>query len=385
MIIQEGTTQKYDRRVRALKNKLRRVQVENIYSPHRWNYLYTCANLLHLLPFKEMDSEAFYRSLLYHEHLSILDRKMLPEITGRICYEGDLEFLRDHKKKGFIFCSYHFGSFHSLLYVFAKYGMNLAVAVSSQAYRSLAAEITADVRRFCAEKNYHMNFELLDIGSHAGSFRLLRRLKQGYNVLIYLDGETGNPKDERCEKWTSVNFLEGVLQVRKGIASISHFVGAPIVPVISRREPDNGITIHFFSPIRPEKETDVNHYVPSTTRKLFALLEEQVANTPDQWEGWLYVNKMLSAKKYPLHYQKRVANVETTKTYCFNKERYALASDRKHHFLFDKYYYTSQNITSEILELLAETGQQGGAAKINVVRKEILEYFVNHQIFIEGD
>src|SRR3546814_2607435 len=98
--------------------------------------------------------------------------------------------------------------------------MNRAVAVSSQADRSLAAEITADVRRFCAEKNYHMNFELLDIGSHAGSFRLLRRLKQGYNVLIYLDGETGNPKDERCEKWTSVNFLEGVLQVRKGIASI---------------------------------------------------------------------------------------------------------------------------------------------------------------------
>src|SRR3546814_20980947 len=78
------------------------------------------------------------------------------------------------------------------------------------------------------------------------------------------------------------------------------------------------------------------------TRKLFALLEEQVANTPDQWEGWLYVNKMLSAKKYPLHYQKRVANVETTKTYCFNKERYALASDRKHHFLFDKYYRSEE-------------------------------------------
>src|SRR3546814_7218233 len=115
-----------------------------------------------------------------------------------------------------------------------------------------------------------MNFELLDIGSHAGSFRLLRRLKQGYNVLIYLDGETGNPKDERYEKWTSVNFLEGVLQVRKGIASISNFVGAPIVPVISRREPENGITIHFFSPIRPEKAPDVmigraNVRTPGTT------------------------------------------------------------------------------------------------------------------------
>lgn len=332
----------------------------------------------------------FYRTLTYTDTQS--DIRMLYEM---IELEGDLSCLQEENAGPFIFCTFHYGAYQSILPILNINGIEFNIVAQNE-YK------VTDVVKY-GDKRYNKEVEekemnTLNPNAWSVLLDLIKGLKDKKSILAFLDRteSAGNRKHQK-EKLEWIDFLNFGLNSRRGIPEIAYRKKIPIIPIMSHRnEANDKIVIRLFPPINTQPSEKKDAFVKRSLSEIFKILEEYVKRCPEQWEYWyeIYKNMDLTAinpyevetptaslksllfktdkdkssknVKFPFAIPEvSIADEEDELT--FNLERYGIFLEEEKYYLLDlitMVCFKISNNLKEILEALMASGVKKSKLKL---------------------
>lgn len=305
------------------------------------------ANLENILPsIARHEHETLFRELLLQQVFTSFDQRFLTA--------GDLVKLRGEHKKitkadgPQIYCTYHLGSYRLLTSVLFRRGIDCVLLVGNNMNRSQGDGMTEHIEGLRKKHGLTNVFRVVEAGSASAGLTVLRELKAGRSLIVYVDGspETA-PEPGEENQFLSVRFGHRSVLTRKGVGFLSHATGVPIVPVVSYRQTDMTNVLRFLKPIRPISQSDREIYCQEAMQQLYDAFWPYLNQYPAQWEGWNYIHSFLESEtprnKFFGHRPKQLA---------FNENRYTLCELEQAPILFDRRLYQTYEITEDLRDLL---------------------------------
>lgn len=285
-----------------------------------------------------------------------------------------------------IFCTYHFGSYRIINQVLGSRGLKYLLPVSSDIY---AAHKQRFEDNFTVIKGYfHTDAELLVINAEERTSALVmaRKTRQGWSLLAYIDGNTGvQGASRRDAKMLMIPLLGKPMYARRGIAFLSHFLGLPVVPVVCQVTGPLQRRITFHPRIEPAASgEDREVYCLRATEQLYAVLGEYLKTTPEQWEGWMYLQRHLETDSFTESEGEIGNETEAAIEWSpddrlvFNRQRFGCIVQDNERVLLDKASYKLLSLPDAIWEVL-EAYRQPRKLSIDTAgesEREILEQLV---------
>ncbi|MBK1439697.1 hypothetical protein JHJ32_06860 [Parapedobacter sp. ISTM3] len=191
-----------------------------------------------------------------------------------------------------IVCTMHTGSYRLPSYLLGHARIPFALAVSRQVVRKQGAAFRSLHKRLRLPGKARMH--IVEADSPGGVLAMARLLKQGYQVLIYIDGDLGASPVE-AGNLTPTPFLGRQLLVRRGVPFLSARLGVPIHPLLCfRREQNECLEVIAPPPIVADGGP-TEGYMASATAAIYGALAEQLRYRPAQWENWPYLHRVTAA------------------------------------------------------------------------------------------
>ncbi len=106
---------------------------------------------------------------------------------------------------------------------------------------------------------------------------ILQALREGLGVALVIDQDF--PRSDRV----FVDFFGRPAATAPTLGLIALRTGAPIVPVLSRLQPDGRYRIRYLPPVEPRKTGDREADILDIMGRCSALLEEEIREAPEQW------------------------------------------------------------------------------------------------------
>jgi lauroyl/myristoyl acyltransferase len=303
------------------------------------------ANIHHFLPYiNENDYENLFKKFLYNAYLAETDQSNYEKIKKIIINNVGSYNIIELNCKPTIFAAFHFGSYRMITSYLLYQGFKVVLIVEDTVYNTQRTEIDADFEqiKLFANKN-ESNLILLNVSDVSSIFRLKKMLKEGYVLVVYMDGNTGLKKNVDLEKECfEIDFLKSSIFVRKGILELAYIMNASVVPVVSKYVENDRIILNFFNKIEAFSFKNRSEFVKTTLKLLYAILEDFIYKNPEQWECWLYMHKwFLRNKIHP--YEKNADALQ----YKFNHKRYSLFKMNENSYIFDLYSYRIHPISMD--------------------------------------
>src|SRR5690606_16375205 len=132
-------------------------------------------------------------------------------------------------------------------YLMAKERVPFAVLLSAATCRQQGPHFRQLFRQLYSSSGLR-ELPLIDAEQPGAIWELSHLLKKGYNLLVYLDGDTGMPAD-RKRKLLRIPFLAQHLYVRKGVTFLAGKLKRPLYPVCTFRRTDGSLQIVADDPI----------------------------------------------------------------------------------------------------------------------------------------
>lgn len=281
-----------------------------------------------------------------------------------------------------IYCSFHYGSYKLISCILHEKNVNFAVVANKVILDSAKKRFIALHESELVRSDKKLDLQFIDANSNSGIVKMIRTLKEGKSLLIYIDGGNGlHGLNNNGEKTTTVNFLNEKIYSRTGVAFLSNYLKVPIVPVISQRDPNYGkINVTFFDAIDPTINTDA--VIALTTQKLWNIFSEKVVNDPTQWEGILYANHFLLSDN-----KCERTEIQENIEYKFNNESFDfLTVNDNESFLYDYRNSLTFKLSKKINDLLYLLNKSDKpylfSELLEVVHKEVLKDLIIKQILI---
>ncbi|MVM30729.1 hypothetical protein GO755_11860 [Spirosoma sp. HMF4905] len=348
-----------------------REHFEQVDLPKERGYLmkYTTfsANVENVLPsIPRREHEALFRELLLQQVFTTFDQKCLTA--------GDLVKLRgahDVLNKEYspkIYCTYHLGSYRLLTSVLFRKGVDCVLLVGSNMNRNQGEEMAEHIEGLRQKHGLTNVFRVVEAGSPSAGLTVLRELKAGRSLIVFVDGspETAPQVGEESQ-FLSVRFGQRRVLTRKGVGYLSHAAGVPIVPVVSYRQSDMTNVLHCLKPIRPIVRSDRDMYCQEAMQQLYDAFWPYLKQYPGQWEGWNFIHLFLEPEivknNFFNYHAKRLA---------FNEKRYTLCDLEQAPILFDRRLYQTYEITEDLRDLL-----------LNLHEVDSVEEIVGQEMFSE--
>ncbi len=331
------------------------------------------ANLANFLPEIPISEHAdLFKKLLTSLAFESFDRNVL-NISDLCSVKGDISALNLPQNPQ-IFCTFHIGSYRIIANLLIRLGHNFSTIVRKEVYHQQMdslMEYTAQMKKkYPTTSDVHvLNAEDPNI-----VLKLLRELKAGRSLLVYLDGNVGSGE----EKLEQIDFLSQKINIRKGMPYLSYVSGVPLVPLISYRQPDFSNILYIGEPIEIDKTISRDEYSRSSLQQLFDFFAKYVASFPEQWEGWNYIHQALdtnggeSASVPPPSAYKRL-------NYEFNQSRYTIFELQDAPVLFDKRYYSTYEISDSLRNYLLNSPFTNPK---RVLGKPVFQELVRQEIII---
>lgn len=260
-----------------------------------WLYALFAANLYRFC--RHMDSieyPAIYSRLVASRYRASDDQ--LSEILP--IKQDVLESLRTYiqtiKDRPGIIATFHTGSYRILNRVMCMQGLQVAVVMS----REIIAEQGDYLLKQHATMKDAGDLQLIDADAGNCLIKMLGALRNGYHVLVYMDGNHGAAPTKENADSEEVPFFNCNLVVRKGLAVLSHKRGIPIYPILSSLDDQDETFYRSYAAISPESDELLEHYTSRVFKTLYAHLQEVIFHKPELWEGWLYVHTMPLEKEW---------------------------------------------------------------------------------------
>jgi lauroyl/myristoyl acyltransferase len=315
------------------------------------------AGLVNYLPAIDANEHAsVYRQLLLHQQLSVLEQYE-PAVLDKISCEGDaaasLQYMKDRPS---IVCTMHTGSYRVLNLYLLQQGISFALVAGSTVLEQEGNEFRKMYRLLGEKENTEL--QLIDAEqSHAG-LQMLRALKTGKSLVLYLDGHTGaGTKTNENVNSCVVDFLNQQLYVRKGIAYLAHAAKVPVFPVACYRKSIEDIRLLFYAPVPVNELMSRDDFAITTTQQLYTLFGELIAGYPEQWEGWLTIHQhvklinRVSVQGDPV--SKKGENL------VFASDRSGIFKTGGMPFLLDKHHYLFYPVDEALFDVLYSCKQEG--------------------------
>lgn len=312
-------------------------------------YAFTSANLLHFYPsLSNRKHFNFFKRCLFNQQISALEQSNTSlidalEIRNESLYNIQLI------DKPLIFGTFHLGSYRILLSYLIKLGYKISLIVDDYVYKG-QKDVFMETWNFL--EKYYKNGSILNIinvEKESSIFKMIRSIKSGNILVTYLDGNSGTGKQlDENKNLLKINFFNQEIYVRKGVATISHFLKLNIIPVLSYRLQDK-IHLHFFKECLYNNNIKKEEYSKKITSLLYENFEHYLTMFPCQWEGWFYMNKWMKLCTTNNDGKQKIDEQEIIKSgnympfkYCINK-----------YFILDKTNYTSYQISGELYKKLS--------------------------------
>lgn len=302
------------------------------------NYLPEISYTEHIRIFKE---------ILLNQKLTFIEQSFFNLISTCALVNYSTEMERLLRSSPCIICTYHTGSYRLINHFLVKKDISFALVIAK------SIKIKSETEFFDLHKkmtvDQHLNkFEIIDAEDATSGLKMLRALKMGRSLLLYIDGNTGSSKSDK--NLCNIDFLNQKLYVRKGIAQLSYTANVPILPVLCHRADIDNISLCFEKVIIPDKCQSKEEYTISVTIQLYKILEDYLRVNAGQWEGWIYIHKTAHIVNLPSSdYPNRTSDIfDTNKRLKFNHDDYSLISDSGRFYLFQKSGYRFFLISKEM-------------------------------------
>ncbi|MDZ4703038.1 MAG: hypothetical protein SH848_03870 [Saprospiraceae bacterium] len=322
------------------------------------DFTFLTANLERFLPHIPASAyEDIYLKLLYGRAL-LNEETGMPELIDRLDVVGAEAALAPENFPAVI-CTYHLGSYRSVIGIVASKGLDFVLIVDENTYHRQGDSIRKKVAEIHKAFGVTAFFDLLNAESPNIAMTLSKCLYEGKSIIAYIDGNTGGGgifhKSEQFH--LRIPFFGQEINSRKGIAAISWMNKRPIIPVISyypdeERKPPK---VLFLPKIDPKEWAGApKEYIPEVTRKLYSELEKYLIQYYDQWETWLYLHKYLppgvstTRDISTANYADLPANTQLK----FNKTNFGLFMIENDCFLLNKRTYQCFQLTEPCFKSL---------------------------------
>lgn len=167
-------------------------------------------------------------------------------------------------------------------------------------------------------------FTLISSQSSSSGIQMLKAIKRGESLLLYVDGNTGTDKTNLAnERIINVEFLGENLYARYGAAYISHLANIPLIIAATYKPNLDDIRVKFFEALYPPLGFDREIFVQNTTQRISTELSKLVKVYPGQWESWLHLQSVVK----PQTFNKTIKFAKTVITkqfYDFNHKNFDL-------------------------------------------------------------
>ncbi len=201
-----------------------------------------------------------------------------------------------HERPGII-CTFHTGAYRHLNYVLMQMGVPISIVMAGRAIRGEQRLLDKlAVRMAESGQDQKPDVEFIDAELPHALFRMAKAAKHGRSLLVYIDGNTGaqgSATADAARNLLAIPFCGWQMNVRQGVAALAYRLQVPLYPIICERELGWGLhlshrlTYWHFNRICPLPDEPQAAFAARATKRLYGLLEQFVAQKPDQWEGWL--------------------------------------------------------------------------------------------------
>jgi len=335
------------------------------------------AGLVNYLPeINTSEHEAIYKNILLHKKLSILEQssfEALDYVTTENLSAATLDLL---KTKPAVICTFHTGSYRILNLFLIKHRIPFSL-VMGEAIVQQEGEMFHNLYNNLPGSNASDDFKIINAEDANVGLKMLRELKKGRSLLLYIDGNTGagaatTKNDNRCV----INFLHQQLFARKGIAYLAHTARVPVVTVASYRHSWEHIRLKFYNPIVPDAEIDKTLFAENATQQIYDLVSPLIKAYPEQWEGWLYIHKSAKIIQDSI-VQERIKNACITEKISFDSFRFGIFKLNGSPFLLNKNTYAFYEINNQLYDLLT-------ACNNHPVKKDRIDIALFNKLYEQG-
>ena len=341
------------------------------------DFSFVSANLYNFLPkVPQEEHEAVYLDILSNTALlsTALD---FPDLIDNLQIEGDTSFMDQPDRFPALFCTYHLGSYRSIIGYLAKFAIDFVLIVDTNTFNKQQEKIKNTFDAIQGHFGKRSKFELIDAERVDIAITLSRCLQEGKSIVAYLDGNTGvGGVYSKNSQMIPVSFLAKHIYSRKGIATLSYATKRPIIPVVSYyKEKESTATLHFYPPVDPQRSTETaREYCATATARLYTVLADKLEHYYAQWEGWLYLHKyldyktLISEKVTDSNGQENVAS----KDLSFNSTAFSLFKMDTNCYVLQKATYrafeVNESIYSALHDLACQKGPRGRIAQLALAR-----------------
>jgi lauroyl/myristoyl acyltransferase len=295
----------------------------------------------------------------------------------------NLQQQRIEENQPVLLATYHLGAYRSIALVVYKLKIKkIVLAVSSEIYTKQKDSYYEAIKRINEKYNIEIEFVVLDAENPNIIRQFIQFVRQGYSIILYLDGNSGvGGMGRNDDKLIQVSFFNKKIYSRKGIGYLSHFLKIPVVPVISYYDSNVDVNYKVYPAIYPNIERTRDKYASDCTQKLWHILEQNLRNYQDQWEGWLYLDEFKC-----LNNDHDSVVQSYSECYFFNNTRFSFYQ-KKDLLLFDKKTAMSYKISNSIYKLLniLKYNKINYEDLITMIPKKLVNHFLSTHILISNN
>jgi hypothetical protein len=349
-----GLQEKYETKISQLRRDIVELCVDTRYSTLQ--KARASASLFHLLPNIAVEHHPeTLRRIDFYQCWAAQDQLHLDLLLPHTELAGDgLDCVISGVPK--IICAFHYGSYRLILPLLLRSELKISMLIDHRVADTQSSEFHSILHQYCAtEQIPESNYKIRDTSSPSVLLSLIRDIRAGYCVLIFIDGNLsiGGAKADR-DHTVPVPFLGATLFSRAGLAVLSHVAKCPIVAMLAHRNPDcvwrNRIVAH--EPIEAGN-SDRPSFVPKVCAALWKTLQDALTADPLPWEPWRYVDNFLDLESLAQRQQSLSGKSQPLETVTFNTQRFALEISHNQYALFDRATYMIYNISAAFFNFLS--------------------------------
>lgn len=317
---------------------------ENVYAENRLDYLRFKSSL---------DRTEVFKNTVYKDQLemfiSVKQNQAIAEydIQNKTHYEKTIcRPFKEIEDKPAIYCTFHLGSYKlipAILFMNTKLVLVVngkTIIANNEFYKkNIAALGIKDFYIINAEEQYAI-------------IRLIKLVKDGYSLLFYIDGNTGIGGFERKDdKLEIIDFLGNKILSRKGIAYLACKLDLPIISIYSvTKNSENNF--YFEKPIVKDdfKGYSTHEFTQKCTQLIWHRFENILLQSPEKWEGWLYLYHFFTKHNYPQVRNDTVTSIKKSKIYFSSK--ISLFRKNEKYYLYNNFDYKIMEVSKVLFVLL---------------------------------
>jgi lauroyl/myristoyl acyltransferase len=317
-------------------------------------YQFLSANLSKCIPSIPTDQhrDAWF-DIMAFKTLQHIDTEFSSRFTG---IEDFNEFNYDEIRKLLpaVFVSFHIGSYKSAVAFLVKYNINVVLMVDPTTYKLGKEKFVEAFQRVKTAFNSTSELELYPADRQDLVIQIMGKMKQGYSVVAFIDGNSGGNGYLDRENSLKVPFFGQEIYVRTGLPTLSFYLKRPIIPMLSYYDDELNARWKVYEAIAPPKgERDPAAYVDQCTRYLYGIFEEALNKYPMQWEGWMFLHRYLNTAPFDALYP-AVGGPADASAAAINDNIGLFVLDGKYYVL-NKENYKLMELEPDMFQILKES------------------------------